>query len=101
LEEFSTITEVLLTHLVHTEHYDCPGWTAIDHAGYRGHIPLAKVLAKASGNLFERQATETQRQLKTSSKRRGQSRRSISATESHIVVNFGSLNSSTTTSAVS
>jgi glycerophosphodiester phosphodiesterase len=104
LEGFSTIAEVLLKHGANIEHSDLSGWTAIDHASYRGHIPLAKALSKAAGNLSHKQATEIQHQLKTSSKRklpaRGQPRRTFSATENHIVVNLGSLDSSNTTPAV-
>jgi ankyrin repeat protein len=80
LEGFSTIAELLVKDGAAIEHNDLSGWTAIDHASYRGHISLAKALSKVVGNLSHKQATEIQCQLKASSKPilpgRGQPRRS-------------------------
>lgn len=97
LAGFTTIAEILLENGANIEHQDHAGWTAIDHASYRGHIPLAKALSKAAADLSHKQAQELQRQLKTSSKRkllaRGQTRRTVSTAESYVVVNLGSLDS--------
>lgn len=95
---FATIAEVLLEHGANVEHRDHAGWTAIDHASYRGHIPLAKTLSKAAAaDLSYKQAAKLQHQFKTSSKRKlpakGQPRRTISTTETYVVVNLGSLDS--------
>ena len=104
LAGFTTIAELLLEHGANIEHRDHAGWTAIDHASYRGHIPLAKLLSKAAANLSYKQAAELQHQLKRSSKRklpaRGQPRRTVSTTESYVVVNLGSLDSRNPTPAV-
>ncbi|KAH8784838.1 hypothetical protein F5882DRAFT_518383 [Hyaloscypha sp. PMI_1271] len=104
LEGFSAIVEVLLKHGANVEHRDLLGWTAIDHASYRGHIPLAKALVKTTKSLNHKQAMEIQYQLKTSLRQklpsRGRPRRTSSAKESHIVVNLGSLDLSDTTPAV-
>ena len=103
LAGFTTIAESLLEHGANIEHRDHAGWTAIDHASYRGHIPLAKLLSKAAANLSYKQAAELH-QLTTSSKRkflaRGQPRRIVSTTESYVVANLGSLDSSNPTPAV-
>lgn len=104
LAGFTTIAEILLGHGANIEHCDHAGWTAIDHASYRGHIPLAKALSKAAADLSHKQAAELQHQIKTSSKReflaRGQPRRTVSTTENCVVVNLGSLDSPTPTPAV-
>ncbi|CZT47712.1 uncharacterized protein RSE6_08306 [Rhynchosporium secalis] len=104
LEGFSTVVEVLLKDDANINHIDNSGWTAIDHASYRGHIPLTKALSKTSSHLSHRQATEIRRQFQTASKgrlpARGQPRRSTNTTESCIVVNLGSLDSSKTTPPV-
>ncbi len=101
---FTTIAEILLRHGANVEHRDHAGWTAIDHASYRGYIPLAKALSEAAPDLSHKQAAELQHQLNTSSKRkllaRGQPRRTVSTTESHVVVNLGSLDSPNPTPAV-
>ena len=101
---FTTIVEFLLKHGANIEHRDHAGWTAIDHASYRGHIPLAKLLSKAAADLSSKQVAELQHQLKISSKRklpaRGQPRRTVSTTESYVVVNLGSLDSQNPTPAV-
>lgn len=98
LAGFISIVQILLEHGANIEHRDHAGWTAIDHASYRGHIPLAKALSKAAADLSHKQAAELQHQLKSSLKRkllaRGQPRRSLLASESHIVVNLGALDSS-------
>lgn len=104
LAGFTTIAETLLKHGANIEHRDHAGWTAIDHASYRGHIPLAKLLSKAAADLSYKQAAELQHQLKTSSKQkllaRGHPRRTVSTTESYVVVNLGCLDSSNPTPAV-
>ena len=104
LAGFTTIAEILLEHGANIEHRDHAGWTAIDHASYRGHISLAKALSKATADLSHKQAAELQHQLKISSKRkllaRGQPRRTVSTSESYVVVNLGSLNSPNPTPAV-
>ena len=104
LAGFATIAEVLLKHGANIEHRDHAGWTAIDHASYRGHITLAKALSKAAADLSHKQAAELQRHLKTSSQRklleRGQRRRTVSTAESYVVVNLGSMDSSTSTPPV-
>lgn len=104
LAGFTTTAELLLEHGANVEHRDHAGWTAIDHASYRGHIPLAKALSEAAADLSHKQAAELQHQLKTTSKRklpaRGQSRRTVSTTESCVVVNLGSLDSPNSTPAV-
>jgi glycerophosphodiester phosphodiesterase len=104
LEGFSAIIEVLLKHGANVEHRDLLGWTAIDHASYRGHIPLAKALVNTTKSLNHKQAMEIQYQLKTSLRQklpsRGRPRRTSSAKERHIVVNLGSLDLSDTTPAV-
>lgn len=104
LAGFTTIAQDLLGHGANIEHRDHAGWTAIDHASYRGHIPLAKVLSKAATELSHKQAAELQHRLKTSSKRnllaRGQPRRTVSTTGSSVVVNLGSLDSPNPTPAV-
>lgn len=104
LAGFTTITEILLRHGANIEHRDHAGWTAIDHASYRGHIQLAKALSIAAADLSHKQAAELQHQLKTSTKRkqvaRGQPRRIISTSDSYVVVNLGSLDSSNPTPAV-
>ena len=101
---FTTIAEILLEHGANIEHHDHAGWTAIDHASYRGHIPLAKALSKTAADLSHKQAAELQRQLKKFSKRkllaRGQPRRTVSTAESYIFVNLGSLDSPSSTPAV-
>ena len=48
LAGFTTIAERLLEHRANVEHRDHAGWTAIHHASYRGHIPLAKALFEAA-----------------------------------------------------
>ena len=105
LAGFTTIAKILLEHGANIEHRDSAGWTAIDHAGYRGHIPLAKALSKSAADLSHKQAAELQHQFKTSSTRkllaRGHPRRTVSSTESHVVVNLGSLDSSNLTPAIS
>lgn len=98
LAGFTSIVELLLEHGANIEHRDHAGWTAIDHASYRGHIPLAKALSKAAADLSHKQAAELQRQLKSSLERkslaRGQPRHSFPASESLIIINLGSLDSS-------
>lgn len=104
LKGFSAIVEVLLKHGANVEHRDLLGWTAIDHASYRGHIPLAKALLKTTKGLNHSQAIEIRHYLKTSLRQklpsRGQPCRTSSTKESHIVVNLGSLDLSDTTPAV-
>ena len=92
LAGFTTIAELLLENGANIEHRDHAGWTAIDHASYRGHILLAKSLSRVGANLSHKQAQELQRQLKTSSKRK-LPRRTVSTAESYVVVNLGSLDS--------
>ena len=97
LAGLTTIAEILLEHGANIEHRDHAGWTAIDHASYRGHVLLAKTLSKAAAGLSYRQAARLQHRLKASSKRkllaRGRPRRTVSTAESYVVVNLGSLSS--------
>jgi hypothetical protein len=105
IEGIATIATALLKLGARVGHSDRWGWTAIDYAGYHSHIPLTKLLAKTAGSLARTQAMAIYHGLKTPSIRkitpRGQPRRSISTTESHIVVNLGPMDSSVTTPAVS
>ena len=67
---FTTIAELLLKHRANVEHRDYAGWTAIDHASYRGYIPLAKALSEAAvPGLSHTQVAVLQRQLKRPSNR--------------------------------
>ncbi|KAL8726874.1 MAG: hypothetical protein Q9166_006426 [cf. Caloplaca sp. 2 TL-2023] len=104
LSGFTTIAETLLGHGANVEHRDQAGWTAIDHASYRGHISLAKALSKTAADLSHKQAAALQHQLKESPNRRlptrGQPRRNVSPMESYVVVNLGSLDSPNPTPAV-
>ncbi|KAL9619065.1 MAG: hypothetical protein Q9160_006320 [Pyrenula sp. 1 TL-2023] len=122
---FSIIADLLLQHGANVEHRDLSGWTAIDHASYRGHIPLAKKLSgwtaidhashrghiplarnlsKAVRNLVRQQRIDLRYEPKISLKRnfptRGQPIRTCSTTESYIMVNLGSLDSSDAAPAV-
>lgn len=101
---FSAIVEVLLRNGANVEHRDLLGWTAIDHASHRGHIPIAKALVKTAKGLNHKQAMDIRHQLKTSLQQklpsRGQPHRTSYAKNRHIVVNLGSLDLSDTTPAV-
>lgn len=101
---FANISETLLEHGADIEHRDHAGWTAIDHASYRGHISLAKALSKIAANLSLKQAAALRHQLKTSSGRkapaRGQPRRNVSTRESYVVVSLGSLDPSNPTPVI-
>ena len=94
---FTTIVKFLLGHGANVKHRDHAGWTAIDHASYRGYIPLAKTLFEAAADLSHTQATELQHQLKTTLIQKlpeiGQPPRTVSTSESCVVVNLGSLDS--------
>ena len=104
LAGFTSVTNMLLEHGANVEHRDHAGWTAIDHASYRGHISLAKALRNGAADWSQKQGAMLQHQLKTPLKQtspaRGQQRRSVSTTESCVVVNLGSLESSKPTPAV-
>ena len=104
LAGFTPVVKTLLEHGANVKHRDHAGWTAIDHASYRGHIPLAKTLSEAAADLSHMQATELQHQLKTPSIQklpgRRQPRRSVSTSESCVVVNLGSLDSTNSIPAV-
>ena len=104
LAGFTTIANILLKAGASVEHRDHANWTAIDHASYRGHVSLAKALCNEAVDWSNNQATELQHRLKATSNptfpARGLSHRTVSTTESCVVVNLGSLESPKPTPAV-
>lgn len=91
LEGYQSLTERLLEAGAAVTHRDLSDWTPLDHASYRGHIRLSKMLWERVKERSDSSA-KTPKQLAKKMSVRGQRRRSISTVNSHIIVNLGSLN---------
>jgi glycerophosphodiester phosphodiesterase len=100
LEGYQHLTELLLDAGANVAHRDLSGWTALDHASYRGHIPLSKMLWERVKESPDSSAKNPSDHLATKMPRRGQPRRSISIASSQVIVNLGSLNTRKTAPAV-